>query len=1417
MIRHLGSGKLGRFSRNNRSQKSGAIRSRRLTFESLEVRQLLTVAAPTLIAFEPQSGQGTATLTAANNSAADATHELQFLVSDVVAGNTVNVFADGGTTAIGTAVVAAGATTVTVTTNGASSLSNGSHTFTAKQTDTSSSVSAASPGDTLQVFSGLTVTTTSPRATTATVGSPFSYLFAPQTNAPVGDTVTYSLSSTPPTGLAIDASTGTVTWTPTSDQEGTTPSFTILATDTAGNSVTELPVFISVAAASGITVVAPPADVAVDAPVLVSFNDANTGTPHYTVTATSASDPNGTKLTGTVLPQTNQVLKIVTDQGEMDLELFNNFTPNTVAHFVNLVNSGTFNPSTYTNFTGTFQLNVGTVTTAAINFDATNLTATAANIQNALVAAGLTGATVTVASGAAAPTFSFNVTFAASESPATYSPAAKALPVTFSNSATAASTTQTLTFTAPVPEFYRIISTFMNQGGVSGLGGATTIPDELNANLRFTSSGLLAMANNGVDGNSSEFFITNPNDMSDGFLDFRYTVFGKLITGDAVRGAISTTPVENNGGGEISAPLTPPKILSMSVTIETNNGVMELKAASGANGPYTVTITDGLGGTQTFTMNIGADNFDPPNPWVNAINGTDKITTSAGAAVSFTPTTGSADGSPVQVSVQPMLAIPGVSGAYVDTSFLATSTETTLPAQNPNPNIKLTQNGSSYTVTPTAGFYGEQVLEVMGFTPITTTSPATSGHGAFQLTVGPATAGGATLTTGAISFDSTNLTGTAANIQSALRTAGFSGATVTVAQATTAPNFVFDVTFAANEGDIGYTADGTNPLPLTFSNAATAAAKSQEITFTSTGASWDANSGVNPVYRSFVTVSVAPPTPVLSSISSGGKTISGNTFNNNATASSQFTFNISGVVSGATVSVYLDNSTTPLISGIATSTSISLTTTGGSANKISDGSHTFSVKQTIATPALTLYANWSTSSGPGTQFPIDASSVTSGTSTSTPITIGLFVLATPVTKAKVNSLYTYTVQTNAPAGDTVTITPITLPAGMTFNGASTFTWTPTSSQLNTSPTFKATVTDNQGRTITIGPTAITVTIGLTPTQVPINATIGGNVTVSFAGSNVQVYDNLTKTVLNTQSFTSTDTAEVDLPAGQANTVTIVLPSGGAIPHGVFVSGAANSTNNQVSVTGTAGADTFSLAGSTVTANGLQIASSTIQKLTLAGNGGGNYYTLTSSAMPLTIVNTSGQGTLDFSNDKTGVAVNLGLYKGQAQNMAGWGTSLALNGVLSEIIGSKYSDILTGGPAAMTIIHSGASNDYLIGGSGSNILVGGGGNEMIMGGSGKNLLIAGSGTSTLYAIGSSNIALGGSTNYDSNDQALINLLNQGPLVAYGYGVRLALSSIARNPALLASMLSLQDSGAHDIIFGKVANNWLVPGKFGIIKS
>ena len=133
----------------NHAQKPRSFLARRLGFESLENRRLLSVAAPTSIVFQPQSGQGTAAFTSANNSATS--KELTFLVSGVAAGDTVNVYADGGSTAIATGTVASAATTITVTTSGTTTLSDGAHVFTATQTS-GSTASSSSPGTLVKVF-----------------------------------------------------------------------------------------------------------------------------------------------------------------------------------------------------------------------------------------------------------------------------------------------------------------------------------------------------------------------------------------------------------------------------------------------------------------------------------------------------------------------------------------------------------------------------------------------------------------------------------------------------------------------------------------------------------------------------------------------------------------------------------------------------------------------------------------------------------------------------------------------------------------------------------------------------------------------------------------------------------------------------------------------------------------------------------------------------------------------------------------------------------------------------------------------------------------------------------------------------------------------------------------------------------------
>jgi len=1392
------------------TQKAISSQTRRLGFENLENRRLLSVAAPTSIVFQPQTGQGTAALTSANNSSTS--KELTFLVSGVTAGDTVSVYADGSTTAIATSAqpVATGATTITVTTSGSSTLSNGFHVFNATQTS-GTTASASSPGVLVQVFANLALSL--PTAS-ATAGKAMSYTV--QTNAPSGDAVTVAEGTSEPSGLTFSAATNTFTWTPTT---AGTQTFTVNLTDAIGNSAVDT-VYVAVAAANGLTVIAPPPSIAIGSPVLVAMDSTNAGTPNFSVTTTSTGDPSGSELTASLMPQTNQVLKIVTSLGDMYVQLFDNYTPNTVAHIVNLVDSGL-----YTN-----------------------------------------------------------------------------------------------------TSFYRIIQGFVSQGGVAASASGSAIPLELNPDLRFTSTGLLAMANNGVEGNTSEFFITDPStqnvtnsdgsityaDMGDGFLDFRYTIFGKLIAGDNVRQAIAATPVVPVTSGQASQPVTPPVIESMSIVTETSDSVLMLTAGATATGTYTVNVSDGLGGSQSFTITIETNHFDPPNPWVNAISGTDTITTAVNTPVSFNALPGTAAGASAQVDVQLLRPVPAIPTAFVDNSYVPTiagsfelevgtsttssiafnSSDLTTTASNiqtalqalgtdfstatvtaveptstsnptvfsftvtfansespvtyvsassnleasfsnsataaatsqtltftfagavadaSNPDVTLTDNGDgNYTLTPASGYQGIQFLEITAVTPVT---------GTFKLQVGSST-------TGSINFDSTDLATTAANMQTALNALGASFSGTTVAAVTPIPTlgptvFSFTVTFPGSEAIASYVAAST-ALPVTFEDSAVEATNVQTLTFTesSPGTPWDSTVGVSGIYSAYVPVFIgaqtaAPAAPALASISVGGETVTGSTLANNSSSATELSFNVTGVVAGDTISVYMDGGSTAIASATA-STAGSLTVTTDGTTRIASGSHQFTVKQ--ATPEDTLYGDFAVFSsggyGPGAVYSAPASSVDSTASAGTTLTIGLTVLSQPTTVAQVGVPYTYTVQTNAPSGDTVTVTPITMPSGMAFNGVNTFTWTPSNAQLNTASAFNVVAFDSLGNSTSVGPVAISVILGLPPVQVPLNSTLGGNVTVSFSGNQVVVYDNIAKDVVTQGTFRSTDAITVDLPSGQANSVSVVLPgsAGAALPKELLVEGASGATNNQVTVVGTGGANAFTLAGNTVTANGLATAVTAVQKLTLNGRSGNSYFTLNSSTVPTAILDAGGYNTLDFSHDTAGVTVNLGLNNGQTRSIAPWNTTLSITGVVSKLIGTAYADVLTGGSAAVTEIVAGSGNDTLVGGSGQNILIGGGGNDTIIGGAGRNLMIAGSGTCSLYAGGSQNMIFAGTTSLDANDKALLNILAEGPQFSTSYMVRLARLAVAQNPALRSLISSFQVSSAHDTIFGHSnIHNWFVLGK------
>lgn len=88
--------------------------------------------------------------------------------------------------------------------------------------------------------------------------------------------------------------------------------------------------------------------------------------------------------------------------------------------------------------------------------------------------------------------------------------------------------------------FHRVIDGFMAQAGDpagTGAGGpGYMFEDEIYPGLVFDQAGLLAMANRGPDTNGSQFFLTfGPTE----WLDYRHTIFGKVIEGEDVMARIS--------------------------------------------------------------------------------------------------------------------------------------------------------------------------------------------------------------------------------------------------------------------------------------------------------------------------------------------------------------------------------------------------------------------------------------------------------------------------------------------------------------------------------------------------------------------------------------------------------------------------------------------------------------------------------------------------------------------------------------------------------------------------------------------------------------------------------------------------------------------------------------------------------------
>lgn len=195
---------------------SGQNDNQRVTFNFAAAS---TVAAPTSVDLATASDSGSSSTDNRTNAGS-----LTFTVAGVTAGNVVRLFS--GTTEIGQGT--ATGSTISITTNNIASLGDGSYTITARQFSGANS-SSASPGLAIVYDATQPVAVTS-LPTTANVDTA---LGVNLTHSEEGTGLVYSFT-TAPAGATIDASTGVITWVPTSAQLGT-QSFTMALTDVAGN------------------------------------------------------------------------------------------------------------------------------------------------------------------------------------------------------------------------------------------------------------------------------------------------------------------------------------------------------------------------------------------------------------------------------------------------------------------------------------------------------------------------------------------------------------------------------------------------------------------------------------------------------------------------------------------------------------------------------------------------------------------------------------------------------------------------------------------------------------------------------------------------------------------------------------------------------------------------------------------------------------------------------------------------------------------------------------------------------------------------------------------------------------------------------------------------------------------------------
>ncbi len=325
----------------------------------------------------------------------------------------------------------------------------------------------------------------------------------------------------------------------------------------------------------------------------------------------------------------------------------------------------------------------------------------------------------------------------------------------------------------------------------------------------------------------------------------------------------------------------------------------------------------------------------------------------------------------------------------------------------------------------------------------------------------------------------------------------------------------------------------------------------------------------------------------------------------------------------------------------------------------------------------------------------------------------------------------------------------------------------------------------------------------------ISPTLGsGDYTVSYKAGNIEVSDSVLGRVL-VKPLTEMNSLTITAPDGQPGSLTID-ESGVtfSLPGGISFAGSALTANTVRLISGP-GNDSIGISDQGATLNGRAIVSwSNLDQMvvssgggddvitvsgephargliTLDGGQGANTYAIASQGANIAVVDTANRGTLDFSGASSGVTIDLRMAQGQSQFIGAGGNMLALYGLIANLTGSPYDDVLRGndldniirglggndvifGYGGNDLLDGGDGNDTIIAGTRNSILLGGAGEDLMVAGPGRNLLIGGAGRDILIGdhpgrgrgrSQGGSILVAGATKYDANDAALHAIMSE----------------------------------------------------------